>query len=115
MESFLNVIIILAALAIAIGKSYQKMKNTTRPQVDPRAMVEQEEKTIVETPPAYAENLPPIPPLAKEAAFNINETKEEKVQKEPRPVEKGASQANPFEGIELRQAIIVSEILNRKY
>ena len=91
MEKFLDVIIVLAAVAIMIARSYRKTKNAPRPQIDPRGEAPAVEETpsaggaSVEPPPippvawqTPAEELPPIPPVARRMAEQEAEKEKEK-------------------------------------
>ena len=127
MEKFLDVIIVLAAVAIMIARSYRKTKNAPRPQIDPRGEAPAVEETpsaggaSVEPPPippvawqTPAEELPPIPPVARRMAEQEAEKEKEKEQTEETRLP-AKEPVNPVLGMDLRQAVIVSEILRRKY
>ena len=116
MESFLQVIIVLGAIVIMVARSYRKTKNAPRPVIDPA-----ETYSPVETPPpapfiepvapapVAVEDLPPIPPLARQREVPVKEEEDEK------KTEERENNVNPVLGMDLRQAVIASEILNRKY
>ena len=121
MEKFLDVIIVLAAVAIMIARSYRKT------QIDPRGEAPAVEETpsaggaSVEPPPippvawqTPAEELPPIPPVARRMAEQEAEKEKEKEQIEETRLP-AKEPVNPVLGMDLRQAVIVSEILRRKY
>lgn len=120
----MQVIIILAVVAISVVKSYQKTKKASRPVIDPRPAPVPEaplpDIQPVEAAPAdevrhYAtDELPPIPPLARKMA---GESQAAAMADEKEGTKKEEEEKHPATllGMDIRQAVIAAEILNRKY
>lgn len=119
LDSIIKVVVIAGSLILWGWQSYRKMQKTSRPVIMPEE-IQGDEPTSNVSPEApqkeevvaeyRMEDLPPIPPLAQQT---VNEKESEEKYKE-QPSEENNRIENIL-GMDIRQAIIVSEILKRKY
>ena len=105
MEDTIKILAIIVISVLWIAKSYRKVQQAPRPEIDPHAAPEPAPAVRAETMPVT----PPPPPVPPIPAITPEPAREKPIM----PLD--TDDDNPPVDFDLRQAVISSTILHRKY
>lgn len=119
-SEIIQVLVIVGVLVLWIWRSYRKAQGISKPVTVPEDPMEKESDATyqrekhekISNAVFMKENLPPIPPLANKSVV-VNEDERGKYNEQQQVGEEENRES--ILGMDLRQAIIVSEILKPKF
>lgn len=119
-SEIIQVLVIVGVLVLWIWRSYRKAQGISKPVTVPEDSMEKESDAAyqrekhekISNAVFMKENLPPIPPLANKSVV-VNEDERGKYNEQQQVGEEENRES--ILGMDLRQAIIVSEILKPKF